>query len=560
MEYLVLARKWRPQTFTEVVGQEHVARTLTNAIRQNRVAHSFIFSGPRGVGKTSMARILAKALNCTTGPTPTPCQKCDNCREITAGTSLDVREIDGASNRGIDEIRELRENVKFSPTSGHYKIYIIDEVHMLTREAFNALLKTLEEPPGHVIFIFATTELHKIPATILSRCQAHDFRMIPLKQITETLREIAKAENIAISDAGLAWIAAAGRGSLRDAQSVFDQAISYAGSEIKDSDVEELLCLTDRRFLFLLSAALLQKQAARCLKIINEGYAAGLDMKHFYQLLLEHFRNLLFIKIVGPDPALFDITGDDLAELQSQAANPSRETLQRLLDILLAEEESMRRTQEPRLHLEATIVRMAHLEELIPLEEILGRMENIERGLQRGITAPTGAAPEGLNPPGKPSPADNTSVALPQTKEDRLEYQASEITPPASNWERYKAAVKKHRRGLASNLDKGNFVSCHEGVLTISFTEGDRFTFEYVREKEHLASLAELARPFFGEDVRLKIEFVKVDTDEQTGKNGSTGKSSQEVRQEALNHPLVQKAFDLFEGAEVRDIIPHKNT
>ena len=199
MEYQVLARKWRPQSFCDLVGQEHVTRTLTNAISQHRIAHAFIFSGPRGVGKTSVARILAKALNCIEGPTATPCQVCFHCREITAGTSMDVREIDGASNRGIDEIRELRENVKFSPASGRYKIYIIDEVHMLTREAFNALLKTLEEPPAHVVFLFATTELHKIPATILSRCQSHDFRIIPLKQIAEKLKQIAEAEQIVIS-------------------------------------------------------------------------------------------------------------------------------------------------------------------------------------------------------------------------------------------------------------------------------------------------------------------------------------------------------------------------
>lgn len=558
MEYLVLARKWRPQTFSEVVGQEHVARTLTNAILQNRIAHSFIFSGPRGVGKTSMARILAKALNCTAGPTPTPCQECANCREITAGTSLDVREIDGASNRGIDEIRELRENVKFSPTSGRYKIYIIDEVHMLTREAFNALLKTLEEPPSHVIFIFATTELHKIPATILSRCQAHEFRMISLKQIAEKLGQIAAAEKIAISSAGLAWIAAAGRGSLRDAQSILDQAISYAGSAIKDSDVEELLCLTDRRFLFLLSEALLQKQAARCLQIINEGYYAGLDMKHFYQLLLEHFRNLLFIKIAGPDPALFDLAENDMAELQAQAAKASRDTIQSLFDILLAEEESMRRTQEPRLHLETTIIRMAHLEELIPLEEILGRMDNLEKRLSRARPGTASDVAEGVKIPPAPPPAAGKPETPPQAKEEQQGYQVSE-TAPESAWEGFKAAVKKQRRGLASNLEKGKFVSCQEGVLTIGFTEGDRFTFEYVREKEHLASLAELARPFFGDEVKLKIELIKPEPGEEAARNGSTAKSNQEVRQEAMHHPLLQKAFDLFEGAEVREIIPRKN-
>ncbi|MGE5855121.1 MAG: DNA polymerase III subunit gamma/tau, partial [Syntrophaceae bacterium] len=232
MEYLVLARKWRPQVFEDVVGQDHVITTLRNAIRLGRVAHAFIFSGPRGVGKTSVARILAKALNCEKGPSEIPCNACANCREITEGSSMDVREIDGASNRGIDEIRELRENVKFSPSSSRYKIYIIDEVHMLTKEAFNALLKTLEEPPEHVMFIFATTEVHKVPATILSRCQRFDFRRISIEEIMTRLRYIAGEEKVTIDEDALMVIAKKGDGSLRDSQSIFDQVRSFCGNTI----------------------------------------------------------------------------------------------------------------------------------------------------------------------------------------------------------------------------------------------------------------------------------------------------------------------------------------
>src|SRR5512147_734901 len=241
MSYQVLARKWRPQVFDDVVGQGHITRTLQNAITSGRLSHAFLFSGPRGVGKTTTARILAKALNCAEGPTPTPCGKCDSCIETAAGTSVDVIEIDGASNRGIEHIRELRETVRYAPVGGKYKVYVIDEVHMLTNEAFNALLKTLEEPPPHVLFIFATTEPQKIPATIHSRCQRYGFKRIALAEIVLKLKEIAGKEGIVVSDMGLGMIARAAEGSMRDSHSLLDQAVSYSGMEIGDEDLQATL-------------------------------------------------------------------------------------------------------------------------------------------------------------------------------------------------------------------------------------------------------------------------------------------------------------------------------
>ncbi|MHB8772512.1 MAG: DNA polymerase III subunit gamma/tau [Syntrophales bacterium] len=595
MEYLVLARKWRPQAFDDVLGQEHVVRTLSNAITQERIAHAFLFSGPRGVGKTSIARILAKALNCEQGPTPTPCNKCVHCTEITDGIAIDVREIDGASNRGIDEIRELRENVKFAPASCRYKVYIIDEVHMLTREAFNALLKTLEEPPGHVIFIFATTETHKVPATILSRCQTFEFRRIPLRLIADSLKKIAAAEGITVSDRGLAWIAEAGDGSLRDSQSIFDQVISYAGFTIEDAAVEELLGRSDRRFLFSLSDAVLARDAGRCLKIIDEAYYAGLDMKFFGQTLLGHFRNLLLVGIAGREDSLVELPADEREKYRVQTEGASRETLQRYLEILMAEEENLRRSQNPRLNLEAILCRLAWLEPLIPIDEVLGRMESLERRLAAGAAPPGGPGGSAPPPPGRGGGAAGGAPTDPKTKESAAppatagsraawggnspsaassgrvaeqpgEYGTEGDAPPQGGWEGFKAFLKRHDPILCSKVEMGKCLACGDGVLRIGFekvsSQKDHIFLSDVREKER--ELADLGRRFFRREVELTIETLPFDpagavngTGGQNGNgNGRAAKNQrfQEVRREALSHPLVLKVLDLFPRAEVRDV------
>lgn len=550
MEYLVLARKWRPQVFEDVIGQDHAVRTLRNSIRFGRIGHAYLFSGPRGIGKTSVARILAKAVNCVRGPSEIPCDECVNCREIREGVSMDVREIDGASNRGIDEIRELRENIKFAPVSSRYKVYIIDEVHMLTREAFNALLKTLEEPPAHVLFIFATTENHKIPATILSRCQHFDFRRVSIQQMAGQLRKIAASEKIAVSDRALVWIARAGEGSMRDALSIFDQVISYSGSEIPDGDVEFLLHLQDRRFLLRLIEAVLDRKAAEALKAVQEAYYSGVDMKHFYQILLEAFMHLLRVKVTGGGESL-DLPEDEVRDLVAMAEKATRNDLQRRVDALLDEEEGMRKAMDPRLNLECAVVRLAYMAPLVPIDELLRKVETLEGRLAAPRAAGTGSLP------GK-DPAPPSEGAGPVCREE----------PEAWNrtgkeaWDAFKAHVRRFSQPLWCRLEPGEFLGFEGNTFRIGFPSNYVF-FEDLSAEENRLRLAEMGRECLGKNVTVRAERL---SNGPAGRNDlppngpGRGKRNHEIRTEALNHPNVQKVIDLFEGAEVCEIIPKEGS
>jgi DNA polymerase-3 subunit gamma/tau len=388
MTYKVIARKYRPQTFREIVGQQHVTKTLANAINSNRVAHAYIFSGVRGVGKTTTARILAKALNCVKGPTAEPDGTCDSCREISAGSSLDVLEIDAASNRGIDQIRELREMVRYAPASSRYKVVILDEAHQLTDEASNALLKTLEEPPERVVFILATTRAEDLVETIKSRAQLFQFRALSFKEISEEIERIAREENLTMEPGAVAVLARAAEGSLRDGLSLLEQAISYSDDAITDAKVRELLGVVAESVLDNLVDAISQQSAELAFGLVHRLIGDGQNLQHFCREAIRHFRNLLVARVCGAESDLVAAPQDERPRLAEQAARFSEEDLTRFFNTLLATDAELRRAPDPRLHLELGLLKLVNARRLAPLEEVLAEL----RGEVRTASSAAGSA------------------------------------------------------------------------------------------------------------------------------------------------------------------------
>ena len=509
MSYLVLARKWRPQTFEEVVGQETVTTTLQNAIKSERIAHAFLFSGVRGVGKTTTARILAKALNCQEGPTPSPCGECVSCREITQANSIDVIEIDAASNTGVDNMRDLRESARYGTARDRFKIFIIDEAHMLSNAAFNALLKTLEEPPPHVKFILATTEYAKIPVTIVSRCQQYDFKPIPFLLILERLKLLAQEEGIEISEDSLRAIVSVAEGSMRDAQSALDQIIAFGGKKIPEEAVRVLLGVVDERAILSLVDAVLERDAKILVEQVQELVNSGVDPRNFCRKLIHHVRNLMVCRVTGWDERLLNLPDTAKDEILKQSEQFSELDLIRFYDLLNRAENDLRWNSHPWVHLEMTLMKLIELTRLPSLEDVIAQLqlgEKVGKSLPKGGSAPSGG-PKTLFPAADKRPQSkdkksSTSAAPPEAEKTEEEEAVSENQVIAH----LLSAVQTESIRLYSSLQHASRTTLENGKLLISFPQSEAFHQGEVLRSDHQGLLSRLCAKIVGSVPEIEVQ------------------------------------------------------
>jgi DNA polymerase III subunit gamma/tau len=593
MDYQVSARKYRPGTFDDVIGQPHVVQTLVNSITTKRIAQAYLFSGTRGVGKTTVARILAKALNCEQGPTGTPCATCANCQEIAQGTSVDVIEIDGASNTSVDDVREIRENVKFTPFRGSYRVYIIDEVHMLSNSAFNALLKTLEEPPPHVVFIFATTEIHKIPATILSRCQHYNFRRIAKTEIIERLRHVAKQDGITIEDRSLTALARASEGSMRDALSLLDQAVAFGGKSIVHTDLEALLGAVPQELLRAMIQAITTQDSAAALRVLAQLLDQGHDLRAYCADVVEYLRNMLVVSVTSPQewPALIEASSDDLSQLATDKASLTPEQIQQIFMLFTQAEDALRFSAHPRFVLETTAVKATRLlRPEAPKADQSVRAASSERPPQPAAArsdkvsnpertaAPT--PPRSTTAPAPPLPSSTPShkisgesmarpvrppAAEPAKPPGQSSASASRAAQPvAMNWEQFQEEVGHAFPNIAPFLEMGRVVSNDGDLLTIGFAKQATVARGMLEKADNIQALASLCERLSGRSIRLRI--VELTEADPPGPTMAQVRAAREQEQKlvlferAKAHPVVKQALEIFgaELADVRTIPNHK--
>jgi DNA polymerase-3 subunit gamma/tau len=561
-EYVVVARRYRPQLFEQLIGQEHIAKGLTSAIQSNRVGHAYLFTGARGVGKTSAARIFAKALNCQTGPTITPCGECDLCQSVAAGSDVDVLEIDGASNRGIDEIRQLRQNVGVRPSRARFKIYIIDEVHMLTKEAFNALLKTLEEPPEHVKFIFCTTEANKIPITILSRCQRFDFAGIRSQAIITRLSQIVAEEGGTAEPAALASIARRAAGSMRDSQSLLEQLLAFGTKEITLAQVHSLLGTADEAQVMQLLVALAQQNGAAALQIVDQAALQGVDIGQLLEQLLGTLRDCMVLAVGGPVDVLAGISNDDVETARQIANQWGLETILASMQILEQAIYRLRFSTQPRTVAELALVRIATLENLLDLNSVSLRVESGSGALP----APTAAAPIKKNSLEVSSERVTASQsAPPQNEAPAAVPQTTPLASPADLTG--KDVTQIWRQGIAllgddilghnaANASKVTLTSSAQANsapnrLVIAFPARYNFAKVFCERPDQLPRIEQVVGQIAGGTVKLEFVFDEAAAPETPVKNERKSIDRRNLVTEASGNPLVQKALEVFDATVV---------
>ena len=615
MSYLVLARKSRPQRFSEVIGQEPVVRTLQNALAQGRVPHALMFSGVRGTGKTTLARIMAKALNCAHGPAAEPCNQCRSCLEIAEGASVDLLEVDGASNRGIQEIRELKEKIRFLPVNARHKIILIDEVHMLTTEAFNALLKTLEEPPTHVYFMFATTEPHRVPVTILSRCQRYELKRLGYQQLTDHFTRLAKAENIAMEPEALAMIAREAEGSVRDGLSLLDQVFSYGGQKITAAEVTDVLGLISHSVVSDLGRALLRGDLETIFRLLDRMAANGTDARRFGNDLLRWFRGLLVCQVSQQPGELLDTTAEELATLRQVASENNLATVSTIFQLLVESVDQLAVSHQPRLTLELAFLRAVQVRDMVPVADLIARFDQMLAGAPLSLpTKAPSSLPASLDAPplitsktrpqstsdqansdarsidsvakthplarpiipGDPTPPTTGSEqappppSSPQPEPENTAHDASVAVPPAKpaepgvnrrnvrrHWDSFLKYLQERQRWMAAALQVASSVQREGDTLVIHFN--DPAECSLLKQRDHVKTLTELTLDFFQENLRLHFEVAGSNACDIDPVNSL---APHQERRALANDPLVLTALDVFAGqiGDVRIGPRHRTT
>ncbi|MFO7839982.1 MAG: DNA polymerase III subunit gamma/tau [Desulfosalsimonadaceae bacterium] len=581
MSYLVLARKYRPQRFDEVVGQEHITRTLLNAISSGRLAHAILFAGPRGTGKTTVARILAKCVNCEAGPTTEPCNECRSCREITGSHAADVFEIDGASNNKVEHVRELRENARYLPAHSPYKIYIVDEVHMLSDAAFNALLKILEEPPGHVMFFFATTEPNKIPITIISRCQRHDFRRVGIDAIVAHMNSICENEGMTINTEGLSLIAREADGSVRDALSLLDHIMACAADNVGTSEILDVLGSIDRRELFAVSEAVFAADPATVLESIDQCYLRGQHMMKLFAEIVAHFRNLLVVKMGGGPETLADVPAHEIEEMGRQAEQVPATHLNQILDILFKEEATVKHSGQPKLALEMAFLRILQIKPALPLDTLIEKLDHLrsevgtEKGNYRESETSFSQTPgteqsrsRALSSEDSPEPDPEQVLQKPDqprggslqdTEEPKRQTRqgagaagsAADARParkaPESPEEKWQAILERlagQQPSLAACLAQSRLASVEDSQISIELPAG-QFHMNWVKREKNQSVLRQMCSEQFGREMQLCFLEPENAAEDCTR---TEKKEAERLKQEALRHPMVEEAMKLFQG------------